>query len=224
MLLSGSIAIVSWQLQHWILSSHLHFSLCLTIHKSRFYVSRLKARSGKLDANWLPICIWFFCFEGYIDWKLSYFTENMIILSLFASFLAIIINLLQNVQIIVLYFTDYCNIWNTWESWFQASFTTDSLNVVLLIIFTVFNFCKAWSWLFWYAVCQSDCFNLFLKGSVKCVLPDQLAGPFLNSPLGKPWDRFLSSPFDQPGLSDPRWRSTLCHSCCCPWNIQTRPQ
>lgn len=137
MLLSGSIAIVSWQLQHWILSSRLHFSLCLTIHKSHFYVSRLKARSGKLDANWLPICIWFFCFEGYIDWKLSCFTENMIILSLFASFLAIIINLLQNVQIIVLYFTDYCNIWNTWESWFQASFTTDSANVVLLIIFTI---------------------------------------------------------------------------------------
>lgn len=58
----------------------------------------------------------------------------------------------------------------------------------------IFNFCKAWSWLFWYAICQSDCFNLFLKGSVECVLPDQLAAHFSTAPLESPGIAFSPVP------------------------------
>lgn len=84
---------------------------------------------------------------------------------------------------------------------FTISKISEKLEFVVLV-------CSLSDWLLWF-VSQAS--------STECALQNQLAGLFLNSLLGKPWGCFLSSPFDQPGLSGLMWSGTLCHSCCCPW-------
>lgn len=67
--------------------------------------------------------------------------KNVITLWHFGWFLAVITSLALNVQIILFCFPDDCNTSDTLESWFKASFTTSSPDVMLLIIFI--NFYRA---------------------------------------------------------------------------------